>query len=124
MAVPVAVLGCTVELSPGAEGECVITTSPSTRFILEGKGVYRGVIDVKALVKFPQWAASVPAEFIISPRVISKLQVDGQIALGEGDESLVVSVPGVIPAFPNATPDPQLVSCKITRANQSSLYSD
>lgn len=110
------------ELSPGS---AVIAPTPSTSFLVEGKGVYRGTITLTfapGTLSHPSFATSVtnvsPAVFTISPAGVVTGFTGGENWLCEGDESDEVQVAGVGPGGPVTAG----ATVQISGAGQTSLY--
>lgn len=82
----VAVVGCTVTLSPG-EGVAQITTQASLKVKADGKGVYFGPIDV-AVSGYSDGTITVPLSgsgtITIQPSA-QKVKVEGEYVILEGD---------------------------------------
>ncbi len=82
----VAVVGCTVTLSPG-EGMKHITTQASLKVKADGKGVYFGPIDV-SVSAYSDSVITVPSSgsgtITIQPSA-QKVKVEGQSVILEGD---------------------------------------
>lgn len=82
----VAVVGCTVTLSPG-EGIAQITTQASLKVKADGKGVYFGPIDV-AVSGYSDGIITVPESgsgtITIQPSA-QKVKVEGNYVILEGD---------------------------------------
>ena len=82
----VAVVGCTVTLSPG-EGVAQITTQASLKVKADGKGVYFGPIDV-AVSGYSDTVITVPLSgsgtITIKPSA-QKVKVEGDYVILEGD---------------------------------------
>ena len=82
----VAVVGCTVTLSPG-EGVAQITTEASLKVKADGKGVYFGPIDV-AVSGYSDGTITVPGSgrgtITIQPSA-QKVKVEGDYVILEGD---------------------------------------
>lgn len=82
----VAVVGCTVTLSPG-EGDKQITTQASLKVKADGKGVYFGPIDV-SVSGYSDSVITVPSSgsgtITIQPSA-QKVKVEGDYVILEGD---------------------------------------
>lgn len=82
----VAVVGCTVTLSPG-EGNKQITTQASLKVKADGKGVYFGPIDV-SVSAYSDSVITVPGSgsgtITIQPSA-QKVKVEGKFVILEGD---------------------------------------
>lgn len=82
----VAVVGCTVTLSPG-EGVAQITTQASLKVKADGKGVYCGPIDV-SVSGYSDSVITVPGSgsgtITIQPSA-QKVKVEGDFVILEGD---------------------------------------
>ena len=87
----IAVVGCTVTLSPG-EGMKQITTQASLKVKADGKGVYFGPIDV-AVSGYSDTAITVTGSgsgtITIQPSA-QKVKVEGQNVILEGDSGTAV----------------------------------
>ena len=82
----VAVVGCTVTLSPG-DGVKQITTEASRKVKADGKGVYFGPIDV-AVSGYSDTVITVPLSgsgTITIKRSAQKVKVEGDFVILEGD---------------------------------------
>lgn len=87
----VAVVGCTVTLSPG-EGNKQITTQASLKVKADGKGVYFGPIDV-SVSGYSDSVITVPSSgsgtITIQPSA-QKVKVEGKYVILEGDSGSAI----------------------------------
>lgn len=101
--------------------------SPESQKVkLEGKGVYRGPTTFmfsSGTISHPSFTASTtniaPVTFTISPSKITKTKADGQVVLGEGDESPPASVTGMMVSGSSTAPITVSVTLKIQVAGQT-----
>jgi hypothetical protein len=98
----------------------------STKVKIGNNGVYRGPVNFlfsPGTIAHPAFTSSgtntAPATFTISPSKITKVKADGQIVLGEGDESPQVAVTGMMTSGSSTAPTTAMVSLKIQVAGQS-----
>lgn len=116
----VAVKGCTISaLPPITGGAFTIQTPESSKVKASGKGIYSGVISVLVSgTSLGSYAQSAPVTINIQPSMIKKLKVDGNIALGLGDEGTTTD-PAKYVAGTTSTTSP--ITIKIIDAGQKKV---
>ena len=114
----VAVVGCTVTLSPG-EGNKQITTQASLKVKADGKGVYFGPIDV-AVSGYSDSIITVPLSgsgtITIQPSA-QKVKVEGKYVILEGDSGSAM-INGMAQQGQTQVPVQSNVTAKIEVAGQ------
>ena len=116
----VAVKGCTISaLPPISGGVFTIQTPESKKVKAGGNGIYSGGMTVLVSgTTFGSYAQSAPVTINIQPSMIKKLKVDGNIALGLGDEGTTID-PAKYVQGTTATTSP--ITIKITDAGQQKV---
>ena len=114
----VAVVGCTVTLSPGT-GVAQITTQASLKVKADGKGVYFGSIDV-AVSGYSDTSITVTGSgsgtITIQPSA-QKVKVEGEYVVLEGDSGTAV-INGMAWSGQSQVPATSSVTAKIEVAGQ------
>jgi len=114
----VAVVGCTVTLSPG-EGMKQITTQASLKVKADGKGVYFGPIDV-SVSAYSDSVITVPSSgsgtITIQPSA-QKVKVEGKYVILEGDSGSAL-IDGMAQQGQTQVPVKSNVTAKIEVAGQ------
>ena len=117
----VAVVGCTVTLSPG-EGNKSITTQASLKVKADGKGVYFGPID-GAVSAYSDSIITVPASgsgtITIQPSA-QKVKVEGKSVILEGDSGSA-TISGKAQVGQTQVDVKNVVTAKIEVAGQSKV---
>ena len=117
----VAVVGCTVTLSPG-EGVAQITTQASVKVKADGKGVYFGPIDVD-VSSYSDSVITVPLSgsgtITIQPSA-QKVKVEGDYVILEGDSGSA-EINGMAQSGSSQVPATSIVTAKIEFAGQTKV---
>lgn len=117
----VAVVGCTVTLSPG-EGNKQITTQASLKVKADGKGVYFGPIDV-SVSAYSDSVITVPSSgsgtITIQPSA-QKVKVEGKYVILEGDSGSAI-ISGKAQVGQTQVDVTNTVTAKIQVAGQSKV---
>ena len=119
MTKPVAVEGCTLTLSPGT-GTATITSAASTKAKADGKGVYRGTLQI-SISGYTSSVITVAGSGSGSGTLDGTSQttkVEGQTVVLEGDQA-TITVNGQATAGSSTVPASEPVTVTIQNAGQN-----
>lgn len=116
-----AVEGCTLELSSGS-GMIQINTSPSTKGKVQGKGIYKGTMNISVSgftsTNIPTWIPSSGSGSGVIIGSATKNMLEKQPIIKEED-SCTITINGQMKTGMSTSPATDVITVKITNAGQS-----
>lgn len=113
--------GCTLELSSGS-GMIQINTSPSTKGSIQGKGIYKGTMNISVSsftsTNIPSWIPSSGSGNGVIIGSATKNMLEKQPILKEED-SCTITINGKKKTGSSTSPATDVITVKITNAGQS-----